>query len=55
MKTYSLSDKQVETILNALAQLPYAHVFDTIDTLQIQFAEQVEAIANTQEKTNEVE
>ena len=46
MKTYNLTDKQVETTLNALAQLPYAQVFDTIDALQIQFVEQAKAEEN---------
>lgn len=46
MKDYNLSDKQIETILNALAQLPYAQVFDTIDAIQIQYSEQVKAQEN---------
>jgi len=46
LKNYNLSDQQIEIILNALAQLPYAQVFSTIDTIQIQYSDQVKAQEN---------
>lgn len=52
MKVFNLTDNQVQTIINALAECPYKLVIETMDTIQIQYMEQVKNAEITEEIVN---
>lgn len=48
MKNYHFSDEQINIILDSLSKQPYINVFELINTIQQQFAAQLEIQNNTE-------